>query len=139
MSILTDFSEDAVNAATEANFLFFVDELKKIDGAEVYQGDDMIRVALPSVPHPLVNMVTRTRLSRLILMILSRTLWQFIQSATSLSSGRLNTSTPDNLGEKLAEHGMQVLGKNEVLVVDLETVTETANAPDGYEIKQVAT
>lgn len=137
MSILTDFSEDAVNAATEANFLFFVDELEKIDGAEVYQGDDMIRMVMPSVPHPIVNMVTRTRLSSDIDDSIKNAMAVYTDRNIPFLWQIEPTSTPDNLGEKLAEHGMQALGKNEVLVVDLETVTETAYAPDGYEIKQV--
>ena len=137
MSILTDFSEDAVNAAVEANFLSFIDELVKYEDTELYRKDDMIRIAIPSCPHPLVNMITRTRLSS----DADRAIQDAMATYTTRKLPFLwqiePASTPDNLGEKLAEHGMQSLGKNEVLVADLEAITITSDVPKGYEIKQV--
>lgn len=137
MTVLTDFSEPAVNTAIESNFIHFLDDVGKMSDAHLYRGDDVIRVMVPSVPHPLMNLVTRTRLYADVDSKIAETmavytaqnipfLWQ-IEPATQ----------PTNLGEKLAAHGMQPLGNFEVLVVDLDAVTETANPPAGYEIKQV--
>lgn len=137
MTVLSDFSEVAVTAAAEANFLFFVDEIEKIEGAELYQGDDMIRVTVPSVPHPLVNIVTRTRLSGDIDNAIENAIASYTDRNIPFLWQIEPSSTPSNLGEKLAEHGMQALGKNEVLVAELEAITESEDTPDGYEIKQV--
>lgn len=137
MGVLTDFSSEAVDAAVTSNFLYFIDEIGEIPDAEIYRGKDLIRVMVPSVPHPLFNMVARTRLDDNLERIITETMAVYTERNIPFLWQLDSDSRPVNLGDKLVEQGMQALSKNAVLVADLDVVTEAANAPDGYEIKRV--
>lgn len=138
MTILTDFSADAIDAAVIANMLLSVDNAVKIPGAELYKGDDMIRAVVPSVPSPFMNLVAKTRINGNIDDKIKETMAVFTERNIPFLWQIEHSTQPDNLGDRLIEHGMQFLGENPVLVVDTDSFNEAPQLPEGYEIKHVS-
>lgn len=138
MTILTDFSADAIDAAVIANMLLSVDNAVKIPGAELYKGDDMVRAVVPSVPSPMLNLVAKTRFDGNIDDKIKEAMAVFTKRNIPFLWQIEPSTQPDNLGDRLIEHGMQFLGENPVLVVDTDSINEAPKLPQGYEIKHVS-
>jgi hypothetical protein len=135
--MLSDLTEDSVNAAAEVNFLAFARERKRMPGAEYYEGDDLIRVMMPSVPHPPVNMVTRTRLDTDADRRIAEILADFLKRQIPFPWQIEPSTRPGDLGERPENHGLQALEKNDVLVADLDAVPKEPAAPEGFEIRPI--
>lgn len=138
MTILTDFSTEAVDAAAEANWLSFAEMLKMLDGGEVYIGDDMIRWMFSNFPHPLFNMVTCCRLDTDVDNVIEATMERYTSRNLAFLWEVVSSTKPADLGEQLVAHGMQSIGEFPVLAIELDTITVQANVPGNFRIERVS-
>lgn len=138
MTVLTDFSSEAIDNAVEKNFLYAMNEFKELEGIEYYTGNDMTRIVCPDVPHPMVNMIMQTHLDGDI----NATIQQAMATYTSRNIPflwQIEASThPANLGDKLIENGIQSLGASPILVADLDSMSEQMKPRSDFEIRRVS-
>ncbi|MCI0713254.1 MAG: GNAT family N-acetyltransferase [Chloroflexi bacterium] len=138
MTVLTDFSTEAVDAAAESNWKIFVEMLKSLDGGEVHIGDDLTHWIFPTLPHPLFNMVTGARLDTDVDDVIKATMERYISRNLALLWEIEPSNRPADLGERLVAHGMHALGQFPILAIDLSLITTTMDAPKNFHIERVS-
>lgn len=137
MAILAEFSREVVDAAVEGNFLSFMDKIETLPIAEVHRAKNIVSVVVPTVPHPVMNIVTQARFDGETDTSIRATMVRYTERDIPFLWQIEASTRPKNLGQRLEALGMQPLGQFPVMVVDLDTINETLAASEGYEIKHV--
>jgi hypothetical protein len=139
MNIVTDFSIESIDKAVEENFYQYFDEWQDLYGDMIIKDNNMTRVMFPNIPHPLMNIIFRCHLTDNIESTIQNTISLYAKNSLPFLWQIEPSSHPTNLGQRLAEHGLQSLGNSPVLAIDTGAITEKSNSPDNFEIRRVST
>ena len=123
-TILRDQSTTAVMPALEANMVAFWTGYGRAPGAELYDGEDLVRV-VTGVSEPLFNGVFRARLRPDAVDGAIATTLAYVASRRVPMFWWVGPSTrPRELGVHLERHGFTHAGDSPAMAVDLRTLTE---------------
>jgi GNAT superfamily N-acetyltransferase len=123
-AIVQDLSTTAVVPALEANMVAFWTGYGRAPGAELYEGDDLVRV-VTGVSEPLFNGVFRARLiPNAVDSAIATTLAHVAPRRVPMFWWVGPWSRPTNLGTHLERHGFIHAGDSPAMAVDLRTLPE---------------
>jgi GNAT superfamily N-acetyltransferase len=123
-AIVQDLSTTAVVPALEANMVAFWTGYGRAPGAELYEGDDLVRV-VTGVSEPLFNGVFRARLiPDAVDSAIATTLAHVAPRRVPMFWWFAPWTRPANLGTHLEQHGFIHAGDSPAMAVDLRTLPE---------------
>ncbi len=136
--IFSDLSDAALRQVSEDSFFDSLTCLSAIADVEVYDGDDMIRVASPGVPNEVCNAVARCRLSPdNVDSAIEQTNDYFYTRGVVPYWQLCPTDVPLDLADRLAARGFVLQEERPAMVVDLQKLNEDISAPEGFTIERV--
>ena len=136
-TMVQDLSTTAVVPALEANMLAFWATYGRAPGAELYEGEDLLRV-VTGVSEPLFNGVFRTRLiSDAVDSAIATTLAHVISRRAPMFWWVGPWTRPADLGTHLERHGLTHAGNSPAMAVDLRTLPEEAPEIPGLAVAPV--
>lgn len=138
--VLTDLSPATLRKVGEEHYFESFACFSVVPGVEVYQGEDMIRIASPGIPNWLTNSVLRCRLFADNVDTVIDETSEYFRAKGVVPHWRLCPSDlPPDLGERLAAKGLFLGEEQPAMAVDLEKVNRDINTPDGLEIVRMST
>jgi hypothetical protein len=136
-TMVQDLSTTAVVPALEANMLAFWATYGRAPGAELYEGEDLLRV-VTGVSEPLFNGVFRTRLiSDAVDSAIATTLAHVTSRRVPMFWWVGPWTRPADLGTHLERHGFTHAGNSPAMAVDLRTLPEEAPEIPGLAVAPV--
>jgi hypothetical protein len=136
-TMVQDLSTTAVVPALEANMLAFWATHGRAPGAELYEGEDLLRV-VTGVSEPLFNGVFRTRLiSDAVDSAIATTLAHVTSRRVPMFWWVGPWTRPADLGTHLERHGFTHAGNSPAMAVDLRTLPEEAPEIPGLAVAPV--
>jgi ribosomal protein S18 acetylase RimI-like enzyme len=136
--IFTDLSEDALNRVSVEHYFDSFKCFSVVPGVEVYEGDDMLRVASPGVPNWLTNTVLHCQLSDgTVDTVIDETLEYFSSRGVKPYWRVCPGDAPADLEQRLLNKGFSLAGEEPSMAVDLENLKQDLKTPDGLVIQRL--
>jgi ribosomal protein S18 acetylase RimI-like enzyme len=134
----SDFSTDALKRVSAENYFDSFTCFSVVPGVEVYQGEDMVRIASPGIPNWLTNTVLRCRLSADNLDTAIDDTLAYFHARSLIPYWRLCPGDlPSELEQRLMKKGLSLAGEQPAMTVDLEKLNQDIRPPVGLTIERL--
>lgn len=137
-NVLTDTSKDALRRVSEEHYFDSFRCFSVLPDVEVYQGEDMIRLASPGIPNWLTNTVVRCRLSTGEVDSAIEETNDYFRSSGVMPHWRLCPGDlPTDLEQRLLKQGFSLEEEQPAMAVDLKQLNETIRTREGFKIERI--
>lgn len=137
-NVLIDTSEDALRRVSEEHYFDSFLCFSVVPDVEVYQGEDMIRLASPGIPNRVTNTVLRCRLSTGEVDSAIEETNDYFRSRGVMPHWRLCPGDlPTDLEQRLVTKGFALGEERPAMAVDLKTLNENIRTREGLKIERI--
>lgn len=137
-NVFTDTSEDALSRVSEEHYFDSFLCFSVVPDVEVYQGEDMIRVASPGIPNWLTNTVLRCRLSAGEVDSAIEETNDYFRSRGVMPYWRLCPGDlPADLEQYLVRQGFSLGEEQPAMAIDLKKLNENIRTREGLKIERI--